>query len=170
MGKGIRIIVIVLLIIFVVIQFIRPAKNSGIEIAQNEITSKFSVPENVQQILKVSCYDCHTNTTQYPWYWHVQPSAWLLSNHFNEGKRHLNFSIFSTYPAYRQYKMFKEIDEQVKNNDMPLGSYTLIHRDAILNADQKQAIENWAQASMKEMEQKFPADSLKRPNNLKKGL
>ncbi|HXR83863.1 MAG TPA: heme-binding domain-containing protein [Hanamia sp.] len=169
MGKIIRIILIVLLILFVLIQFIRPEKNSGIEITQNEINAKFSVPENVQQILNVSCYDCHSNTTKYPWYWNIQPGAWVLSNHFNEGKRHLNFSIFSTYPANRQYKMFKEIDEQVKNGDMPLGSYTLIHRDAILNANQKQSVENWAQTSMKGMEQKYPADSLKRPNNLKKG-
>lgn len=163
MRKVIRIILIVILIVFVAIQFVRPEKNSGIEIAQSEITEKFSVSENVQQILKVSCYDCHSNTTQYPWYWNVQPGAWILSNHFNDGKRHLNFSIFSNYPAYSQYKKFKEIGEQVKKGDMPLASYTLIHRDAVLNADQKQAIENWAQASMKQMEQQYPADSLKRP-------
>ncbi len=169
MWKIVRIILIILLILFVVIQFIRPQKNSGIEIAQNEINAKFSVPENVQQILNVSCNDCHSNTTKYPWYWNMQPGAWILSNHFNEGKRRLNFSIFSTYPANRQYKMFKEIDEQVKNGDMPLSSYTLIHRDAVLNADQKQTLENWTQTSMKEMEQKYPVDSLKRPNNLKKG-
>lgn len=153
----------VILIVFVAIQFIRPEKNSGIEIAQNEITAKFSVPENVQQILKVSCYDCHSNTTQYPWYWNVQPAAWILSNHFIEGKRELSFSVFSTYPAYRQYKKFKEIDEQLKKGEMPLASYTLIHRDAVVTGDQKQAVENWAQAAMKQMEQQYPADSLKRP-------
>jgi hypothetical protein len=163
MRKVIRIILIVGLIAFVAIQFVRPEKNSGIEIAQSELTGKFFVPESVQQILKVSCYDCHSNTTQYPWYWNLQPAAWILSNHFNDGKRHLNFSVFSTYPAYSQYKKFKEINEQVKQGEMPLVSYTLIHRDAVLNADQKKTIETWAQTSIKEMEQQYPADSLKRP-------
>jgi len=163
MKKVIKIILIVLAIVFIVIQFFRPEKNSEIEIPENEIAATFSVPQNVHQILKVSCYDCHSNTTIYPWYWNIQPIAWFLSNHFNEGKRHLNFSIFSTYPAFSQYKKFKEITEQVKRDEMPLTSYTLIHRDAVLNDNQKMEIENWATAAMHEMEKKYPADSLKRP-------
>ncbi len=162
MRKILKIVLIILIIVFIVIQFVRPAKNSGEEIAANEITAKFDVPENVQQILKVSCYDCHSNTTKYPWYWNMQPGAWILSNHFNDGKRAVNFSVFSTYPAYKQYKKFQEISDQVKKGDMPLSSYTLIHRDAILNAEQKLTLEAWAANSMKQMESTFPADSLKR--------
>ena len=153
---------IILIIVFIIIQFIRPAKNSSEEIATNEIAAKFDVPENVRQILNVSCYDCHSNTTKYPWYWHVQPGAWILSNHFNDGKKEVNFSIFSTYPAAKQYRKFKEIGEQVQKGEMPLSSYTFIHRDAVLNAQQKQLLEDWAASSMKEMEAKYPADSLKR--------
>jgi hypothetical protein len=162
MRKILKIVLIILIIIFVVIQFIRPAKNSGEEIAANEITAKFDMPENVQQILKVSCYDCHSNTTRYPWYWYMQPGAWVLSNHFNDGKKEVNFSVFSTYPAAKQYRKFKEIGEQVKKGDMPLFSYTIIHRDAVLSVQQKQTIEDWAANSMKEMEAKYPPDSLKR--------
>jgi hypothetical protein len=162
MSKILKIVVIILLIIFIVIQFIRPAKNSGEEIAANEITARFDVPENVQQILKVSCYDCHSNTTKYPWYWHMEPGAWILANHFNDGKREVNFSIFSTYPAAKQYRKFKEIGEQVKKGEMPLASYTLIHRDAVLNPQQKQLLEDWAANAMKQMEAKYPADSLTR--------
>jgi len=167
MRKIIKIVLIVLVIVFIAIQFIRPAKNTGEEIAQNQIAAKHAVPENVQQILKVSCYDCHSNTTEYPWYWNMQPGAWILSNHFNDGKREVNFSVFSTYPAYVQYKKFKEIGEQIKQGDMPLTSYTLIHRDAILNSDEKLALENWAVASMQQMEKQFPADSLKKPQQIK---
>jgi len=155
-------VLIILIIVFIIIQFIRPAKNSSEEIATNEIAAKFDVPENVRQILNVSCYDCHSNTTKYPWYWHVQPGAWILSNHFNDGKKEVNFSIFSTYPAAKQYRKFKEIGEQVQKGEMPLSSYTFIHRDAVLNAQQKQLLEDWAASSMKEMEAKYPADSLKR--------
>jgi len=73
----------------------------------------------VQQILKVSCYDCHSNTTLYPWYDKIQPVAWFLNDHVMEGKRELNFSTFSTYPAWRQYKKFKEIDNEVKEDKCP---------------------------------------------------
>ncbi len=163
MKKILKTVLIVLLIALIVIQFIRPSKNEGEEIAANQITAIHQVPDDVQQILKASCNDCHTNTTYYPWYSKIQPVAWILNDHIVEGKKELNFSIFATYPAYRRYKKFKEIGKEVKDGDMPIFSYTLLHRDASINADQKLVIENWAANAMKEMEAKYPADSLVKP-------
>ena len=163
MKKIIKTILIILAISLIVIQFIRPAKNAGEEIAQNQVHAVFQVPVNVQQVLKVSCYDCHSNTTYYPWYNTIQPVNWFLNDHIVEGKREVNFSIFATYPVWKQYKKFKEIEKQVKEDEMPLFSYTVIHRDAALNADQKLLLQNWATSSMKEIEAKYPADSLINP-------
>lgn len=165
MKKIIKTMLIVLLIALIIIQFFRPVKNANAEIAENQITAKNHVPENVQNMLKASCYDCHSNTTIYPWYWKVQPVAWFLNNHIKDGKRHLNFSEFSTFPAWKRYKNFNDISREVKSGDMPLYSYTIIHRNTSLNAAQSLAIENWAANSMKEMENLYPADSLKRANN-----
>lgn len=162
MKKIVRIILIVLLIALIVIQFFRPAKNTEVEIAANQLTAVQNVPENVQQILKVSCYDCHSNTTRYPWYSNIQPVAWFLNDHVTEGKKELNFSEFATYPAYRRYKKFKEIQKQVKEDEMPLYSYTIPHRDAVLSAGQKENLIDWAANSMQEMEAKYPVDSLVR--------
>ena len=163
MKKVLKTVLIVLIIAFIVIQFIRPPKNSGEEIAANQITAIHQVPDDVQQVLKVSCNDCHSNTTQYPWYSKIQPAAWILNDHIVEGKSELNFSVFATYPAYRRYKKFKEIGKEVKDGDMPISSYTLLHRDASLTDDQKLLLENWAAAAMKEMEAKYPTDSLSKP-------
>jgi hypothetical protein len=163
MKKILKTVLIVLLIAFIVIQFIRPSKNAGEEIAANQITAVQQVPGDVQQLLKVSCYDCHSNTTHYPWYSKIQPVAWFLNDHIVEGKKELNFSEFANYPVYRRYKKFKETGKEVKDGDMPIFSYTLLHRDASLNADQKLLIETWAANAMKEMEAKYPADSLVKP-------
>lgn len=163
MKKILKIIATILIISFIVIQFIRPSRNAGVEIAANQITAVQQVPDDVGQILKVSCYDCHANTTHYPWYAKIQPVAWFLEDHIIEGKKELNFSEFATYPVYRRYKKFKEIGKEVKGGDMPISSYTFIHRDASLSADQKLSIENWAANAMKEMEGKYPADSLVKP-------
>jgi heme-binding protein len=163
MKKVLKVFLAILLVALILIQFIRPVKNSGEEIAENQIAAKHQIPVNVQQILKVSCYDCHGNTTSYPWYNNLQPVAWFLSDHIMVGKRELNFSIFSTYPAWRQYEKFKEIGDEVKEDKMPMYSYTLLHRDAILNADQKLSIRNWAANAMKKMEAQYPSDSLVEP-------
>lgn len=163
MKRFLKVFLAFLLVGLVVIQFMRPPINADQESAKNQIAAIHPVPDSVQQLLKISCYDCHSNTTYYPWYSKIQPVAWFLNDHIVEGKKELNFSTFSTYPPYRRYKKFKEIIEQVKDGEMPLTSYTIIHRDAALSAGQKLLLENWAAGAMKNMEAEYPADSLARP-------
>jgi hypothetical protein len=159
--KAIRITLIVLLFALVIIQFFRPAKNISEGIAVNDITTKYAIPDSLQATFKVACKDCHSNSSRYPWYWGLQPVAWFLNGHIEEGKRHLNFSIFTSYKIGRQYKLFDEINKEVKGGDMPMTSYTLIHRDAVLSDAQKLEIANWTSASRKQIESLYPPDSLK---------
>lgn len=161
--KVLKVILVIIIIAFLAIQFIRPAKNSGEEIAANQITAKYPASQEVQQLLQVSCYDCHSNTTHYPWYSNIQPVAWWLEDHIVEGKEELNFSTFMEYPVWRQYKKFKEIGKEIKDGEMPMASFTLTHRDAVMTADKKLLIQNWVASSMKEMEREYPAESLVKP-------
>ena len=47
-------------ILLVIIQFIRPDKNESNDLT-NEISTKYEVPAAVNDILQVSCNDCHSN-------------------------------------------------------------------------------------------------------------
>src|ERR1700681_3162862 len=107
-------ILTVFLVLLIIIQFIRPARNSSNTVSSNGITLHFPVPEDVQRILKRSCYDCHSNNTIYPWYTNIQPVGWWLQYHVNQGKRQLNFSEFSTYPVKKQYDKFKATVDEIK--------------------------------------------------------
>ncbi|MBL0145065.1 MAG: heme-binding domain-containing protein [Chitinophagaceae bacterium] len=153
----------VLLLAFIAIQFFRPAKNKAEGVSANDITTKYTVPQDVQAILKTSCYDCHSNNTNYPWYSQIQPVAWWLDDHIKEGKRELNFSEFATYRIGRQYKKLEEINKEVKEGEMPLSSYTLIHKDAIPNDQQKLSLANWVTTLRDSIKAQYPEDSLKRP-------
>jgi hypothetical protein len=154
----------ILLAVLVIIQFFRPAKNinTTYSATANDISKLYTVPENVLGILKTSCYDCHSNNTSYPWYNNIQPVAWWLNNHVAEGKREINFNEFASYQARRQYKKMEEVIEQVKEDEMPLSSYTIIHKDAKLSQEQKVALTDWAEAIRNDIESKYPPDSLKR--------
>ncbi|MGC4023391.1 MAG: heme-binding domain-containing protein [Cyclobacteriaceae bacterium] len=139
-------ILLAILAVLVVIQFIRPARNNGEIEGANSISKKYTVPDNVQSILKQSCYDCHSNKTNYPWYTNVQPIGWWIQfSHVNDGKRHLNFSEFATYPEKKAKHKLEEIVDEIKEGGMPLGSYTFIHQDAVLSAEQAQVLMNWAE-------------------------
>jgi len=152
----------ILLLTFILIQFFRPEKNKAEGISNNDISKIYPVPENVQAILKTSCYDCHSNNTVYPWYAQIQPAAWWLADHIKEGKKELNFSEFAGYRIRRQYKKLEEINELVKEGEMPLDSYLWIHNDAKLDEKQKLTLANWVTAIRDTMKATYPADSLVR--------
>jgi hypothetical protein len=147
--------------VLVLIQFVRPKKNESGDLTY-DISTKYTVPAEVQEILKVSCNDCHSNTTQYPWYSNVQPVAWWLNNHVVDGKRHLNFSTFTKLPVAVQNHKFEETIEMVEEKEMPLASYTYfgLHKEANLTQQQRNAVMDWAKAQMSLLKSTYPADSL----------
>ena len=163
MKKFLKRFFLLLLLAFIAIQFFRPAKNVSKTISANDITTKYALPQGVQTILKTSCYDCHSNNTVYPWYSNIQPVAWWLDDHIKEGKKELNFSEFATYRIGRQYKKLEEINDEVKEEKMPLESYTLIHGDAKLTQQQKLSLANWVVTLRDSIKAQNPEDSLKRP-------
>lgn len=109
------------------------------------------VPGHVQGLLKTSCYDCHSNNTAYPWYSNIQPVKWWLADHVNSGKRHLNFDEFNTYTKEKKLKKLDEVAETVKEGEMPLSSYTIIHHNAKLSSTDKSEIEKWVVQVKKEI-------------------
>ncbi len=151
-----------LLIALVAIQFFPPAKNLQAGIPVTHIATKFSIPEDVNTILKKACYDCHSNNSVYPWYFNIQPVGIWMNRHILEGKKHLNFSEYTDKRLRVQYHKLEEVIEQVKEGEMPLNSYTWIHKDAILSEAEKTKLMDWAQSVIVTMESMYPMDSLKR--------
>ncbi|GAB4001142.1 heme-binding domain-containing protein [Spirosoma daeguense] len=133
-----------LLAVLVIIQFFRPEKNQAEGVSPTDITTKYALPDNVAAVLKRSCFDCHSNSTTYPWYYNIQPVAWWLSNHIEEGKEELNFSEFATYSPKKARHKLEEVGEAVTDGWMPLGSYLWIHHDAKLKSEEAKLIADWA--------------------------
>lgn len=133
-------ILIVILVAFIIIQFFpidkkNPPVNTGMDFLNIKNT-----PENIAQVVKTSCYDCHSNETKYPWYSSIAPSSWFLKNHINEGRKHLNFSTFAMYEPKRQIHKMEECIEMIEKKEMPLESYYLGHQDAKLTDEQRQML------------------------------
>lgn len=151
-----------ILVILLLLQAYRPAKNDSSKM-DNDISKSYKVPDDVKQILAKACNDCHSNNTTYPWYNNIEPVGIWLANHVNDGKRHMNFNEFSSYQIARQYKKLDECIEQVKEGDMPLESYTWIHKEAKLSDIEKQKLFDWCTTIRDSIKAKYPADSLVLP-------
>lgn len=134
--KIVKIIVLVLLVAFVGIQFIPTTRNQSDTVPSTDFMRVNNVPETIQKKLQVSCYDCHSNNTQYPWYNKIQPAAWFLEDHIKEGKAELNFSEWDSLSNRRKKSKLRSIIKQIESGEMPLYSYTLIHKDAIFTKEE----------------------------------
>jgi mono/diheme cytochrome c family protein len=81
-----------------------------------------------------SCFDCHSNETEWAWYSNVAPFSWLLQRHVDEGREKLNFSEWGTGDQESD-----EIVESVRDGAMPTWDYELIHPGSRLSDADRQA-------------------------------
>jgi hypothetical protein len=145
MKKALKIIVIVLVVAFVVIQFIRPdLTNPPVDPAET-LEANLQVPDNVQAILTRSCKDCHSNETKYPLYSKIQPSAYFMKNHIDDGRKEINFSTWKSLTPARQKRKLSEICEQAQSKEMPLPSYLWIHWDAKMSDEDIKTLCDWTE-------------------------
>ena len=137
-------ILIFLTISFLAIQFMQPAHNSDPRLLPIDLTRTVQVPGQVLDILKRSCYDCHSNQSRYPWYINVQPIGWVMAAHIRDGKDNLNFSEFGAYSKRKQANKLRAIVSSISDGLMPLSSYTLVHMEARLGKQERDAITEWS--------------------------
>jgi len=134
---------IALLSLLIIFQFFRINKtNPAVDKFQDFIIITKAPPE-IAAMLRVSCYDCHSNEVTYPWYTNIAPFSWWIKQHVNEGSRHLNFSVWGTYKSRKADKKLKECVENIEEGEMPMTSYTLMHSNARLSSEQKATLEAW---------------------------
>jgi len=153
-------IFIVLLVALIAIQFVRPTKNTSGE-KSNDVSTKYIMSDTVRLVFDKACADCHSNNTKYPWYASIQPLGLWLDHHVDEGKGEFNINEFAAYRAGKQNHKLKEVIEQIEEGEMPLNSYTLIHKEAVLSEKEKATLINWCKTVMDTIHARYPEDSLK---------
>ena len=144
--KILKIALLLIVLGLVIAQFFRPERFSTGEVTKDDITNVLQVPDDVQKILKRSCFDCHSNHTVWPWYTNVSPVNWLVYDDVNTGRHKMNFSEWGKLSASKQSTKLQNICDNIKDGDMPLPKYLLIHRDAVLSQQEKDILCKWADA------------------------
>ncbi len=103
-------------------------------------------PEEALQVLRRSCYDCHSNETVWPWYSKVAPASWLLARDVAEGRDAVNYSLWAGYPRQERAELLEETWEEVAEGEMPPALYVLMHPEARLSAADRAALRAWTNA------------------------
>ena len=146
MRKPFKIAGLALIGFIVVIQFIQPERNIYEGSPEHDMLSTLSVPDPVADLLKNSCYDCHSANTRYPWYSKISPVSWYLNRHIEQGKEALNFSEFAQLKKRKKIGALSSLCEVLESGSMPLPGFLIIHRNAVLDEEEITSICDWSES------------------------
>ena len=110
-------------------------------------TGMIEAPQDVMAILRRSCFDCHSNETNWPWYSYVAPVSWLVASDVEEGLDEMNFSIWDQYSQKRRNHKIEQCGELVEEGEMPLWFYIPLHPEAALSQNEIERLVRWARGA-----------------------
>ena len=137
-------IVLGFVIVIAGVQFFRPDRTNPPVDPARSVDATATVPAAVAEVLKRSCYDCHSSETRWPWYSAVAPMAWGVADHVIEGRSKLNFSEWGAYPPRKRVAILEKMCEEVREGGMPLTSYLVLHWDARLSEADWKSVCDWS--------------------------
>lgn len=149
--KILKIAIWLVLAIFVILQFIPNTYPEVVKSNEHDLIQTGMVPDEIELILRTSCYDCHSNETKYPWYAYVAPVSWLVVRDVKQGRTDLNFSEWASLKSRDKIKLLDEIAEEVDEGNMPMPIYTITHGGASLDDNQKQLLVKWTEDMMNDI-------------------
>ncbi|EJL71127.1 heme-binding domain-containing protein [Chryseobacterium populi] len=137
------------LVAFAIIQFIPIDRNNKpVDHKVNFVDSK-KTPVKISALIKGACYDCHSNETVYPKYAYIAPVSWSVKSHVNEGREHINFSVWETYNTDLKANMLKNVVQTLQGKTMPMPGYIVYHKEANLSEAERVLLENYFEEMLK---------------------
>jgi hypothetical protein len=129
---------------FLLLQLYQPHRNKEVIVnSKDDFMSAYNVPANMQRLIKTSCYECHSNNTNYAWYDFIQPARLFVEGHIRQAKAELNFSVWQEYSDRKKTRLLTSIKKQVETRKMPLPSYLWLHKDAGVSKEQVTMLARW---------------------------
>jgi len=94
------------------------------------------VPKEVNELLRRSCYDCHSSEANLRWYDKITPANFLVASHIKAGRAAFSFTHFDSLPTAKQNATLYYALNKVLSNEMPLPSYAMAHPDSKLKPEE----------------------------------
>ena len=143
MKKRLKYTLWAILIILVAIQFVPVDRENPVSDKNNDLLVVTQAPEDIHNLIKNACYDCHSNETVWPWYSSVAPVSFLIANHVAEARENVNFSDWASFDKEDIRGILKHMRKEIDQNKMPLKGYVTLHPEAKMTAEQKASVLEW---------------------------
>jgi hypothetical protein len=149
-GRLFKRLIPVALVVFVVIQFVGPARTNPPVDPNKAITKHVDLPLDVKAILDRGCWNCHSNQTNWPWYAYAAPMSWQVINHVDEGRGSMNLTAWPDSPE-EAAELLDAMCDEVKKGHMPIPQYVWLHPEAKLTDADKTKLCEWAEDAAGEL-------------------
>ncbi len=140
-------ILLIVVAVLVVIQFFQIDKTSPEKDPTKDFLAMAQPPQEIETLIRQGCYDCHSYDTKYPWYTYINPLGWLIKDHIEDGRAHLNFAIWTDYSPEKRAHKLEECYEEIQEGEMPFRAYANMHPEAQLSDEQRVLLANWFRTS-----------------------
>lgn len=111
-----------------------------------------STEGNAMDILKNSCYDCHSYETKWPSHASIAPISFFVASHVDDGRKALNFSEWKNIDKDKKVQRLKRAIKTVNNDMMALPSYVSVHENAKLNKKDKETLTQWFEKELQKIQ------------------
>ena len=140
-------IALALVAVFFLAQFVQPQRTNPPVVPSRSLEAHVPVPQTVSPILKRACGDCHSSETVWPWYSHVAPVSWLVTDDVNGGRSHINFQDWEAQEnPIEAAEHLSLVCKEVRENGMPPFLYRIAHKEARLSQQERDALCSWSQS------------------------
>lgn len=136
-------VILGIILLLALAQFKRINKTNPPAVQANDFLHLTMAPQDIAALIQNGCYDCHGNTTEYPWYTNVAPLSWWIEGHIRNARKKINFSTWADYDSDQQRHNIEECIEVIEENRMPAKSFRFMHPEAKYTEAQKTAILDW---------------------------
>ena len=136
-------VIFALAVFLIVIQFAQPKRTNPPIIPSKALAAHVQVPEEVQSIVMRAYGNCHSNQTEWPWYSHIAPLSWVITDDVNQGRRHMNFQDWDARIRKQASAPPLDICKEVREKGMPPFTYRMMHENARLTPQEIDALCSW---------------------------
>jgi hypothetical protein len=97
-------------------------------------------------LFEKACQNCHSQRTQWPLYSYLPVVSWALEKDVAEARQHLDLSRWDEYSTEQKFDLLARVGTEVRQHEMPLRRYVLLHPEARLSEAEIQVIYEWTKA------------------------
>jgi len=118
---------------------------------KSDATLALHADAKVMQVLKKSCYDCHSNATEWSIYSDIAPLSFIVHSHVDDARKALNFSEWQKISKDIKIARLKRTITTLKLDMMPLSSYLMFHQEKSLSSEDKKVLTQWCKSELKSL-------------------